>query len=430
KDVENSNYFLSRYEAFGNSYFEILFNMITHPSKTVAVFFGGDQLNNLRQTFEPLGYLPLAFPPLLIIALPDFMANYLTTAGGIGTSEIYNHRISMIIPVLFLALIYGIGFISALVPAKISKKYVVLFLSVFVLGTSIYTTFSYQNPVYLWFTQAVSKKLVGSISFAKTDIKVASNDTLKPGDVLRLSNLENKDRDCANRIVSQIPADASISGPDYLGVQLAQRETYAIFPALYNQADYVIVDVFSKKILNILNINLNLIRDVVGNIVKNPNYRLETGCGNLFVFKKVSEGYRHENISKLPLQSRFEYKEKYNFEIYQSLSLVDYTLPTKFVRAEPQNVNFVYVKRNGANLDQYVLFMTFINKNTGELYQVANLPSYGITQVSEWRQDVYYEETNDLALPKYLEKGTYQVFVGMSNNVHTRSIYLGDTEVL
>src|SRR5258708_3915785 len=45
RDVENSNYFLSRYQAFGNSYFEILFNMITHPKMTLGVFFGGDQLN-------------------------------------------------------------------------------------------------------------------------------------------------------------------------------------------------------------------------------------------------------------------------------------------------------------------------------------------------------------------------------------------------
>lgn len=427
RDVENSNYFLSRYEAFGDSYVEIGFNMLIHPNDTFKVFFGGDKIENLRKTFEPLGYLPLAFPGILILALPDFMANYLTTAGGIGTAEIYNHRISMIVPVLFLSVIYGIGFLRNVYPKKLKPYFVTLLLCAFVLGTNLYTTFKYENPVYLWLTQALTKRLFSSIAFAKTNIEVANNQDLKFGEVLRLSKLENKDRECAEKIVNLIPEAASVSGPDYLGAHLAQRETYAIFPALYNQADYVIVDVFSKKILNILDVDLNLIHDVVGELVKDPNYKLETGCGNLFVFRNVGP---HGKESLLPLQEFFEYPEKINNEIFQSLSLVDYNMPTEIMRGENTPARFVYIKRNNNSLDEYVLFMTFINKRTGELYQAANLPSFGLTELRNWREDRYYEEKLDLALPKYLEAGEYQAFIGISNNVRTRSIYLGDVKVL
>jgi len=426
RDVEQPNYFLSRYEAFGDSYAEVAFNMLLNPGKTAKVFFGGDKLENLTKTLEPLGYMPLAFPQILIIAVPDFLINYLTTAGGIGTSEIYNHRVSMIIPILFLSSIYGIGYFKKVFARFLKPKIVVLILAAVILGTNVYTTFKYENPVYLWLTQAISKRLAGSVAFAKTNIEVANRNDIQIGEVLRLSKLENKDRECANKIISLIPDDASVSGPDYLGAHLAQRETYAIFPALYNEAEYVIVDVFSKKILNILDIDLNLVRDVVGAIIKNPNYKLETGCGNLFVFKKVAP---YDKDPLLPIQETFEYPEKVNYEIFQSLAVVDYTMPKELFRGESAKATFVYIKRNNNSLDEYVLFMTFINKKTGELYQVANLPSYGLAQLNNWREDRYYEEKLELALPQYLEAGTYQAFIGISNNVRTRSIYLGDVEV-
>ena len=36
----------------------------------------------------------------------------------------------------------------------------------------------------------------------------------------------------------------------------------------------------------------------------------------------------------------------------------------------------------------------------------------------------------DITLPGYLDPGSYKVFVGMSNVIRTRSIYLGDIEIL
>ena len=422
RDVENDNYFLSRYEEFGDSYAEVILTMITHPNALVRVFFGGDKLDNLRRTFEPVGYLPLAFPQILIISAPDFLINYLTTAGGIGTSEIYNHRVSMIVPVIFLSVIYAVAFLSKL----INKKWALYFLSALVLGTNIYTTFSYNNPVYLWLTQAVKKRLAVNIAYAKSDTEIYQRTDLKVGEVFRLSPLEDKDRECAQKVIAMVPPTASVSGPDYLGAHLGLRETYAIFPALYKEADYVIVDVFSRKILTILDADVTLVRDVVGDLVKDETYQLETGCGNLFVFRKVNA---HSKDPLLPLQEKFNYPEKMNFEISQTLHVVDYTLPKEFIRSVPDNAKFVYIKRNNNSLDDYVLFMTFINNRTGEIYQVGNLPSFGLQQLKEWSEDVYYIEDIELVLPGYLDTGSYKAFIGMSNKIKTRSMYLGDVEV-
>ncbi len=427
RDVENDNYFLSRYEEFGDSYMEVAFNMLTRPKMLVQVFFGGDKLDNLRRTFEPVAYLPLAFPPLLVMAAPDFAINYLTTAGGIGTAEISNHRISMIIPVMFISVIYAIGFLSRKICyGKWKNIHTLYALCALVLGMNIYTTFEYNNPVYLWLTQAVQKRLLGSIAYAKFDEETAKRNDIEIGEVLRLSQLENKDRECAQKIISMIPDNASVSGPDYLGAHLSLRETYAIFPALYQEADYVIVDVFSRKILTILEADITLVRDVVGDVIKNPDYQLATGCGNLFVFKKVGP---HDKVTLLPLQEKFTYSEKFNYEIFQSVAVVDYNIPRELTRAMPAKANFVYIKRDNNSLDAYVLFMTFINKKTGEIYQIANLPSFGLLQLQNWQEDVYYLEDIELVLPSYLDPGEYQAFIGMSNVIRTRSIYLGDVKV-
>jgi len=433
-DVTKSNYFLSRYEGFGDSYTEVLFGMITHPGKVVRVFFGGDNPENLKQTFDPLLYFPLLAPGVLVIALPDFLMNYLTTAGGIGTAEIYNHRVSMIIPILLLATIFSVkslGNFISLLSAKVRpgshQKYVYPVITLIILGSCIQTSFAYQNPVYMWMSQAIQKRLILIGVEAKTT-KELIQEQLEVGEVIKLSDLENKDRECANKVVEMVPDDVSISGPDYLGAHLAQRETYAIFPALHSEADYVIVDVFAQKILRILDADLTLVRDVVGDLVKNEDYKLVAGCGNLFIFKNVGP---HGKEPLLPLQERYSYEEKFDYEIFQTLTVVDYELPERWMEVgENTPVRIVYVKRDNNSLSDYFLFMSLVNKQTGEIYQAANLPSFGLKMPRDWTEDHYYIENVTLALPEYLVPGEYMLFVGMSNVTRTRSLYLGDVRVV
>lgn len=426
RDVQSPNYFISRYEAFGDTYTEVVVGMLSNPEELVRVIFGGDKIENLRQTLEPVGYAPLLNPMIFAMAFPDFLINYATTEGGIGTSEIINHRISMIIPVLFLASIYGIytlsGFVHQIINRKIGvkKDYVIYVLLVIFLGANIRATFAYENPVYLWLQQAIEKRMQ---VFAKEDLEVGLKSDIVIGERFKLSALDNKDRECALKVIDIIPEEASISGPDYLGAHLAMRETYAIFPALYKNADYVIVDVFSQKILRILDLDVTIVRDVVADMIKNPEYDLRLGCGNLFVFKKVGP---HEKSIVLPLQESFEYDEKVNLEIFESLTIVDYSLPQRVTRGQPSMAKFVYVKREEERLDDYVLFTSFINDSTGELYQMANLPSFSLNQLRNWREDRYYLEDVAIVLPEFLDTGTYRVFIGMTNNIRTRSIYLGD----
>lgn len=435
-DVTSSNYFLSRYEAFGDDYLEIMFNMATSPGQVVRVFFGGDNLKNFKETLLPVGYLPFIYPATFVMALPDFLINYLTTAGGIGTAEIYNHRVSMIVPVVFISVIFSLHFLAEFISSKVTKfsyKTTLIVLSFLVLSLNVGTSFAFNNPVYLWAEQAIKKRVMIFVH-AKTLSDEVDLDDIEVGEVVKFSTLDNKDRECAQKIVDMITKEEqqsggrhSISGPDYLGAHLSMRETYAIFPALYNEADYVIVDVFSQKIMRILDADVTLVRDVVGDIIKHPDYKLSTACGNLFVFENVGE---HEKDLKLPIQERYEYEEEVDYEIHNSLTVVDYSMPETLERGVNSNLEITYVKRDNDSLDGYFMYLSFINVETQEIYQVANLPSFGLAEVSGWTEARYYVEDLELALPNFIEEGTYKVFIGISNIIKTRNLYLGEVKVL
>jgi len=73
--------------------------------------------------------------------------------------------------------------------------------------------------------------------------------------------------------------------------------------------------------------------------------------------------------------------------------------------------------------------MTYYNIKTEEIYQAANLPSFSIMEPEDWNTGLYYIEDIDIALPKYMDPGIYRVFIGMSNRIRTRNLYLGEVVV-
>ena len=427
RDVSKPNYFLSRYDAFGESYTDVLVGMVLDHQKAIRIFFGGDRIDNLRKTFDPVLFLPLAYPQILFIAIPDFMINYLTSADGVGTAEITNHRISMIIPILFISSIYAIGMIAD-TAGNLKKrrprvtKGVQLIFSLLLIISGIKTSYAFNNPVYLWIDQAVRKRVL-----AESDPEAVWKSKLRIGDVVKLPDLDNKDVDCAEKIVNLIPNEASVTGPDYLGAHLSLRETYAIFPGLYTSADYVIVDVFSRKILTILDVETSLVRDVTADIIKSKDYELLTGCGNLFVFKKVG---LHEKTDLLPMQEKFSYPAKYEYDILYGTEIADYDYPEQAVRGVAENFRLVFYKRESDSLNGFVMYMTFMNEKTGELYEIANLPSFSLIDPADWDSGRYYIEDLNVNFPSFLEPGEYRVFAGMSNKVKTRNLYIGNILIL
>lgn len=425
-DVTMENYFLGRYNDFGSSYSEIIKNMIVNHDRLIRVFFSGDRIDTLDRTFRPVSYLPFANPAMLLISAPDFLINYLVTEEGLGVEDIENHRISMIIPVLFISTIYAISMLTGIasdISPKIKRYRQVptIVLSVLVLFSCFDTTIKYNNPLYLWFNQAIMRRVSASFDLGEKNLS-----ELEVGDVVKLPDLDLKDVRCADAVIAHIPDDASVSGPDNLGDHMSMRKTYGIFPALWNEADYVIVDVQSRKLLGILGLNKNIIKDLTESLVSTEKYDLVMACGNLYLFKK---GEPRERTGLIPIQERFEYPGKYDFVMLDLVRVVDFKIPTNVKREKPSKVQVVYQKVNNDGMDSYLFYMTFVNKKTEKIFQVANLPSFAFLGPSDWTKNLYYIEDIDVALPSYVETGDYSVFLSLSNKIKIRSMYLGDVTV-
>jgi len=428
-EVTKDNYFLGRYAEFGDTYLEVAFNMVTHPAQLAQVFLSGDKPQNFRETFTPVGFLPFLAPTTFFMAIPDLIINYSTTSDGVGTSEIYNHRISMIVPVLFISSIFALHYMSEFFSkrqSKISYKvFSIVFAGIF-FSLNVYTSFSYENPVYLWATQSIRRRVLDKV-FARTVENKKELDKVKIGDLVDLPSLNDKDRECAAKIVNLIPKTASVSGPDYLGAHLSMRETYAIFPALYNETDFVIVDVFAQKLNRILGVNIDMVGNTVEELIISDEHKLVVGCGNLFVYANIG---KYPKDKRLPIQERYEYEPKFEYELLDSLYVIDSKVPSQTTRGVSMPLEVVYNRRSGRSLNGFVLYTSFVHEETGELYQVASLASLSLYKLDSWTSGLNYIETQEIVIPEFMPSGEYKVFLSTTNKINTRNLYIDDLKVL
>lgn len=425
-NVYSSNYFLQRYSEFGDSYFEIVKNMALDPIKTASVFLNGDKLNNIIYTFGPVGFLSFLHPLIILVAFPDLLINYSTTQGGIGTSEIYNHRISMIIPVIFISICYGVGFIQKFLKFFFYEKYIkvgISFLGIFLFINNIYFSLyvGEPNPLFAWLKQSINKRVE-----AKSDKQIIKQNLIV-GELVEVSPYIENDRGCVKKILNIIPPLVSVSGPDFMGSHLAQRETYAIFPAGKTTSDYLIVDLYSKKLLTILGLSYSLNRNYIESVFKSKDYSLIYSCSNLMVFRKsevpVSD---NEKLHLIPIQKYNSYVSKNEYDLYKGFFIVDSKFENSGKVGELFNITNVYTKKDSSGLDGYNIFTTLIHKESGEMYQFVNYPSAIFTTPDEFKKDMFYEEKLDFRIPDYLEKGKYMIFTGIENKIKSRSLYIGD----
>jgi hypothetical protein len=215
-----------------------------------------------------------------------------------------------------------------------------------------------------------------------------------------------------------------------MGSHLAQRETYAIFPAGKSTSDYLIVDLFSKKLLTILGLNYSLNRSFIEDVFKSKNYTLHYSCANLMVFKKSEkEVIDTEKLHLLPIQKFNSYDIKFDYHIFEEVYVVDSTFDSEVSSGEYLNIKNVYRRKDSDNIGDYRVFTSFIHKNSGDMYQFVNYPTNVFKTLDEFRSNLFYEEKMQVRIPEYLEKGEYMIFVGMENKIRARSLYLGDFNI-
>jgi uncharacterized membrane protein len=97
---------LSRYKSLGDGPIGIIKNVLTNPGSYINLIFNVSNFNYLFLLLSPLAFISLFSPTYLLMALPEFMINFLSSHSQMR--GINNHYAAVIIPFVFISAIFGI----------------------------------------------------------------------------------------------------------------------------------------------------------------------------------------------------------------------------------------------------------------------------------------------------------------------------------
>ncbi len=195
---------LSRYKTLGIGPTEIIKNFLIKPGTYFSFIFNSVNSNYLFLLLFPLAFVSLFSPIYLLMALPEFMINFLSSHSQMRGID--NHYAAIIIPFIFISAIFGVN--EILKRKILDSKKIILIIVVFTLIMSYYKgllPYSKDSSLKLFLTHR------------------SEMDSVK--------EWENKLRD----------ENISVSVSESLGAHFSQRIKMYRFSETYRYADYVLI---------------------------------------------------------------------------------------------------------------------------------------------------------------------------------------------
>jgi len=195
---------LSRYESLGDGPFDVIKKIFTNPGLYTSLIFNYDNLSYLFLLLFPLGFLSLFSPGYLLIALPEFMVNFLSNHPQMRGID--NHYAAIIMPFVFISAIFGVN--EILKRKILDSRKIILMIIVFTFVMSYYKgllPYSKDSSLNLFLTHR------------------SEMDSVKIW--------ENKLKD----------ENISVSVSESLGAHFSQRIKMYRFSETYRYADYVLI---------------------------------------------------------------------------------------------------------------------------------------------------------------------------------------------
>ena len=130
--------FLVRWSQYGQTYTQIAWNLLMHPSELC-----GTALKNARELLAPLGFVPVASPGTLLLALPPLLLN--STSAFDLQMNLQAHYALPIVPFLFIALLIGLHHLCAWFPRQRQALLTVVSVYLLVMNVSSLKAFPITN---------------------------------------------------------------------------------------------------------------------------------------------------------------------------------------------------------------------------------------------------------------------------------------------
>jgi uncharacterized membrane protein len=366
---KNTIQFFKLYSHLGNSFLEIIKNIILHPIAVFRFMFTAEKLLYLRALFGPLSFLSLLSPINLIPSIPLFMQHLLSL--NRAETTIYYHYQAELIPFIFISAIYGFRRLLTFRIVKNNYKFfqiIILFFAVVYVCT--------LGP-YPW--------LLMNISMYKKDQQDLQKD----------------------RLISLIPKGASVLATFEFQPKLSNRKELYSFHHVYNgyytlsdrryvvpeSIDYILMDANDTltfgsfhRIGNDKNIRA---------LIENENYGVLEKIDNLILFKRNFDSNEklYKILNVVPTKIR---RKDWIFDIKNRIRLL--SLKIDKINEGVAEISFVWKCIKESKTD-FGVILFFANQENNLFYKQLHPICYRIYPTSTWKAGEIIQEDFSALLP-------------------------------
>jgi uncharacterized membrane protein len=247
--LDGSRY-LGRYANLGKNPQEMLVNLVTHPGLYVSTLTEPAKIKYLLKLFYPTGYLALLVPQVLLLAVPSFALNLLSSRPHMIALEKF-HYTAPIVPFVVIASAYGLALMvrgMSRVFRHVDRRFLLAIGSGYVLLLSLsYHRVNGMTPL--------------ARDFAWPQV--------------------GEHEHTGHRLIEQIPADAAVSAQNHLNPHLTQRAKVYILPRL-EDAEYVLVGVTTYPYVEPVEEFHAAVRD----LLTDPDFGIVTATDGYILFQR------------------------------------------------------------------------------------------------------------------------------------------------
>ena len=260
---EGPSPFFDRYSAYGESAAEVVGNVVTGPGQVAGDLLASANLEYWAELLWPFGFVPLLSPLTLLIAVPEYLLNGLSTQ--IWQRSIQFHYTAAEIPFIFAALVLGLMRLWRWLSGGFRRSEAEM------RGERLQR----RDLALLVFLVALAGNYVlGPLPFSLPGAHYSGKSYARSGHAKVL-----------DEAVATIPDGVVVSVNNNVGSHLSARRVAFVFPE-HEGAEYVIVDESRPGFYD--RINATLHQAVLGKIVLDSRYQSVYARDDVYVFKLVT----------------------------------------------------------------------------------------------------------------------------------------------
>src|SRR3989338_62736 len=376
--------FMELYRHFGEGIFGITKGILSEPFDAIKFAFTPGKLSYLAQIFAPLAFTPLLAPSALMMAIPLFLQNLLSSKWTF--TSIHYYYTALLIPFMFFASVLGIEKISRAAKPFVKK----IDLKVIFLIVTVASSFFLRAP------------------------QVRLYDLFKGNRIDEYAEQKEK-------LLKQIPKDASAIATFQFLPRLANRyDIYSLNWLLVRDRmrasggyelpanlEYAMID-FNEPLMTRSAFFGPSAPGNIRSFFEAGDWRVAIAFNDIVLFRK---GYnKGPRLCEAILNPKIQYPM--NVDLDKEIVFLGYDIVDDNIQDSRLLHMVYYWKRIKGSSRPTIFFIQFSDANRNVKFQNQHVFGYRAYLRDEWKEGQVVKEHHYILIPSGMEKGDYGISFG------------------